>query len=266
MPLERISYSRLNLLACSYQTFLRYEGKVKGPPSYHIVLGEAVHDALEKVYKQPLPVLQNLQYAENVFQTELHRQIEEEGVFVTLPILKKIEKEGLEMIGIFFRQMEEGKISTTPIAVEQEFELDILGIKIVGKIDRVDRVGTEDIAVTDYKSGGKKPTEWFLSRDLQFTAYYWAARELYGRYPKKMIYHHLRTGEQLVTDRTEWDIEQLKRSVEAAIKFEENDIRFRIYNKFVCEKCPYAGKICDDPTLEQKILEKNGRTPAIPLL
>jgi len=66
---------------------------------------------------------------------------------------------------------------------------------------RIDKIEVDEITgeyiVIDYKSGKTKPDLWFLSHDLQLTAYAWACLEKYGQLPKKVVWHHLRTGEFL---------------------------------------------------------------------
>lgn len=246
--LKQISYSYLNTLACSYQNFLKYEGHIKGPVTPPLALGNALHFALEKGF----PVVSEDRFV-SLFVGEYHRIIKDDDVFITYPQIKKGEAEGITMISRFWNDMERGKITKTPLAVEKEFRLPIAGIDIVGKIDKIERNDAGKLVVIDYKSGGKKPDEWFLRRNLQFTAYYMAAYMLYGEYPE-LVWHQLRTGQLIPTERDQWDIDNLIRNIEAAKTFKEQDIRFRIYNDRVCGWCPFAGGACDDQDLEARIL------------
>jgi hypothetical protein len=253
MPFKQVSYTYLHMLACPYAAFLRYEAAIKGPLTHHLALGNAVHLALEKTYT-PLGVI-TLDGAIGIYNKEYTRLTQEDNFFATYPQIKKAEKEGIEMLERYFAQMETGRISKEPLAVEQEFRLPIAGIDIVGKVDKVER-DEQGLIVTDYKSGSRKPDDWFLRRNLQFTAYYWACKELYGEYPYKVQWHHLRTGEILTSVRDEFDIDQLVRIVTAAVEMQNMDMRYRIYHEQVCGWCDYRGPICDNPTLEQEILSK----------
>lgn len=251
MPFTKVSYTYLHTLACPYAAFLRYEGAIRTVTTYQLALGNAIHLALEMLH---LPE-ENLTLDETVkvFNNEFTRIIEEEEVFIGYPQLKKAQAEGIEMIARYYGQMESGIHSKNPFRVEEEFKLPIAGIEIVGKIDKIERTPHGFILI-DYKSGGKKPDEWFLRRNLQFTAYAWACKELFGEYPYKIAWHHLRTGELLQTERTEWDVDQLKRIVEAAVKMQDQNIRYRVYHEQICGWCDFAGATCDDPTLESEIL------------
>lgn len=255
MAFKQVSYTYLHLLACSYAAFLKYEGKLKGSTTHHLVLGDAAHVALERTYLFDPPGVITLTDAVKIFNDEFKAGIEKEDFFATYPQIKKAQAEGIDILAKYFAQMESGKISKTPLAVEQEFRLPIGGIEIVGKIDKVEET-EEGLVVTDYKSGSKKPDDWFLRRNLQFTAYYWAAKEIYGEYPIRVQWHHLRTGEILVSERNEWDVEQLQRIVDAAVHMQNEDMRFRVYHEQVCGWCPYKGSVCDDPDLEEQILSK----------
>ena len=259
MELKKLSYSYLHTLSCTYQTFLRYEGRLRGDTTHYLALGNAVHLALEKMYG-PGPtysVVLNLEQTIKAFMIEFSRIIKDDDVFVSYPQLKKAEAEGTEMIQRYFKQMEKGLISKTPFAVEAAFEIPISGILLIGKIDKVEKT-SEGLTLIDYKTGQKKPDDWFLGRGYQFSAYALACKEIYGEYPTKIIWHHLRTGTFIETVRSEWDIDNLKHIIETAITLNKHDIRFRVYHEKVCEWCPFSGKggACDDKELEQEILTK----------
>lgn len=248
----QVSYTFLHTLACPYQAFLRYEGKLKGPLTHSLALGNALHLALEKLHGESLLTRQQ---AMEVYLTEFNHLTQQDDFFATYPQIKKAQAEGVDMLGKYYDQMEAGYIAEHPLAVEKEFRLPIAGIDIVGKIDKVERT-PEGLVVTDYKSGSKKPDDWFLRRNLQFTAYYWACYEVYGEYPVAVQWHHLRTGQILSSIRDEFDIEQLKRIVEAAVHMQDVDLRYRVYHEQICGWCDYSGDVCDDPALEEKILAK----------
>jgi CRISPR/Cas system-associated exonuclease Cas4 (RecB family) len=255
---KQVSYTYLHLLACSYAAFLKYEGGLRGSTTHQLALGNGVHTALEKMYVYVPPnVVETIRFedAVDIFNTEYKKETERDDFFATYPQVKKSQAEGVEMIARYYAQMATGKISDSPMAVEKEFRLPIAGIEIVGKIDKVERT-PEGLVVTDYKTGSKKPDEWFLRRNLQFTAYYWATKELYGEYPIRVQWHHLRTGDILPSERSEWDIEQLKRIIDAAVHMQEEGLRYRIYHEQVCGWCPFKGSVCDDPALEQQILDR----------
>lgn len=249
---KHLSYSHLHLLACPYAAFLRYEHALKGPTTPWLALGSAVHHALEKTHKEGPFALKR---AVNLFVDEFQRIIADDEVFIGYPQLVKLRNEGIEMLERYDGQIKNGTIKDNPLALETEFSIPIAGTKLVGKIDKTEIDDSDgEYIVTDYKTGKTKPNEWDLRNNLQLTAYYWATFEIYGRYPKKLIWHHMRTGDLIETVRTPHDIENLKAMIVNAVKMKEQDIRHRVFHEGVCNFCDYKGAICTDYELEAKLL------------
>lgn len=229
---------------------------MRGPTTPPLALGNALHHALEKGHLVPALSLETFI---TLFLDEHRRIIKDEDVFISYPEIKRGESEGTQMLQRYWKGVERGIYSDKPKAVEQQFELDIEGTRIVGKIDKIEETD-KGIIVYDYKTGRKEPDSWMLRHNLQFTAYWWATKQIYGEYPIKAVWHHLRNGKLLETERNDWDIDQLKQLVVTSIKLQEQDLRPRIYHERVCDWCPFSGDICDDPNLEQKILDKRVMT------
>lgn len=249
-----LSYSHLHLLVCPYAAWLKYEHAMRSPSTPWLVRGTAIHTALERAHEvSPF----SLQIAVTTFKSDYRRIIEEDEVFVGYPQMVKLEKEGVEMLERYWGQIENGTIKDNPLALEAEFSLPIAGTKLVGKIDKIEIDESDgQYIVTDYKSGSKKPDEFDLRNNLQLTAYYWAVFELYGKYPKQVIWHHLKTGELLKSERTPQDIENLKVMISNAVAMKKQDIRHRIFHEGVCNHCDFKGAVCMDYGLEQELLAK----------
>lgn len=220
----------------------------------YLALGNALHLALELTHKFKPEF--DLQFALNIYLKEYDRIIVEDDVFVAYPKMKKLRAEGAEMLELYVHGLEKDESENTILESEKEFKLPFEEtIIVVGKIDKVQRSKrTGGLIVTDYKSGAKEPDEWFLNHDLQFTTYAWAALELYGELPEKMIWHHLRNGKRLVTTRTLRDIEELKTMLHQALEMSRQDIRYRVYHQQVCNWCNFKGEVCDDRDLEDRLV------------
>ncbi len=247
MPMH-ISYSYLHLLACPYAAFLRYQAAVKGPTTPWLALGNALHHGLEKAHGETGEQDFSLDLAVKEFKTELARIVEDDFVLIAWPQLKKIEGEGIEMLGRYNEQVVDGTIAARPLVLEKAFSIPFEGVEIVGRIDKIEY--DDGYIITDFKSGKTAPTEWFLRHNLQLTAYAWACLELYGELPKKVVWHHLRNGKLLESERTISDIDDLRRTISNAIKMRDQDMRHRIFHEQVCGQCDYQGDLCDDKELE----------------
>lgn len=257
--LRHISYSYLHLLSCPYAAFLRYDGAIRAPMNEYLALGNSLHLALELSYKTGQF---DAPSAASIFTREFNRLIDEEEIFLGYPKKKKMEADGLNMLALYANGVETGKIPSNPLAHEVEFKIPYEGIFIVGRIDKMEYDQALGYDVIDYKSASTKPEPWFLRHNLQLTAYAWACLELYGEMPRKVKWHHLRTGEVLETERTKEDIDDLKRMVSAAIYMDKKDIRYRIFHDQVCKWCDFAGPVCDDRELEERIMrERKSKRP-----
>lgn len=251
MPVKHISYSYLHLFACPYAAFLRYEAEIRAPMNEYLALGNALHLAIELGHVNGTF---DVNEAHRIFLREFNEFITEEDIFINYPKKVKMESEGSEMISLYGRQVESGKLDPNPFGLEVEFSIPFEDTVVVGRIDKVEYSPETGYIITDFKSGGKEPDEWFLDHNLQFTAYAWACQQLYGELPRKLQWHHLRTGKLLETHRTQRDIDELKRMISNAIKMNKQDIRYRVYHEQICKWCDYQGAICDDRDLEEQVV------------
>ena len=88
----------------------------------------------------------------------------------------------------------EGETAFVPRFFEHTFEgLDVEGITIGGKIDRIDvRPGTSEAVLVDYKGKSAPPAaKWLADRKFQLAVYALAARELLGLEPVGALYQPL---------------------------------------------------------------------------
>jgi RecB family exonuclease len=253
--MDHISYSFLHLLACPYASLLRYEAGLRGPTTPPLALGSAIHHTLETAH---LENNFNITHMLDTFKKEYNRIIVEEDVFVSYPQLRKLESEGLTMLEVYYAQIESGQITKYPLAVEKDFRIPIAGTFLVGRIDKIEQGDDGEYSVLDYKTGKEKPDTWNLRHNVQLTAYYWACYELYGKYPKKLIWHHLRTGELLETEREPRDVEQLKEMIHNAVTLKDLNVHHRVFHDRLCGWCDYRGETCDSLEIEKGLIQDRG--------
>ncbi len=154
--------------------------------SPHLVLGNAVHDALEKFFdlsKVPasdrtLETLNNLLRdawaGRGIFKRNGWKQkkVREEAFEGNRENEKAWGQKGLNMLYRFFQTQD---TTTVPLTTEQFHELRLTDdVTLGGKIDRIDRTPEGELIVIDYKTG-KPPWEKdpakVAEKDLQLTAY-----------------------------------------------------------------------------------------------
>ncbi len=131
-----------------------------------------------------------------------------------------------------------------PIALERRFSVDIDGIKLIGFIDRVDKLDSGGLSIIDYKTNKDLFTADYLNDDLQLTIYQMAAEQTWQLPVEKLTLYHLRSNTACsCPPRDETRLEQARRLVlEVADDIARGDFP-AIENQFCpCdfpEHCPY---------------------------
>jgi ATP-dependent DNA helicase UvrD/PcrA len=97
------------------------------------------------------------------------------------------------------RAFDAGDLSK-PLLLEQPFSLRIDGLRLTGRIDRVDRHADGGYELIDYKTGSAKRAAE-LQRDLQLGVYALAAREVFRFEPLSLSYYYLETSERVTVDK-----------------------------------------------------------------
>ena len=131
-----------------------------------------------------------------------------------------------------------------PVAIEKLFYIDIVGIKLRGFIDRVDKLESNGLSIVDYKSGKELFTTDYLQKDLQLTLYQMAAEEMWRLPVERLTLYHLRSNTPCsCPPREEEQLEQVRQLV---LKVAENitQERFSAIERDDCpcdfpEYCPY---------------------------
>lgn len=147
------------------------------------LLGTGVHKAIEMYYKNGKP-------PSGVFTStvrDILTKWQDDGVEVNyFYSYAEIIEQGLDILNNFNFEM------FKPLQNEVSFNLPFYDIcKIRGFIDLI----TEDDTIVDFKSAKRKPKE--LQKDPQFMIYSWAFFQMYGKWPSRVIWYHLRTHESI---------------------------------------------------------------------
>jgi len=125
----------------------------------------------------------------------------------------RMQENGLRALGCAYlrRLWEEGELKK-PLLVEQPFSLTINGVRIRGRIDRVDRLSDGTYELLDYKSGAPRAARELID-DLQLGLYALAARDVFRFSPLRLAYYYLESGERVVVDKTPARLEEDRESV-----------------------------------------------------
>src|SRR3989344_4938150 len=117
--------------------------------------------------------------------------------------------------------------------------------KLVGIIDRlVYNKENDEIEIHDYKTANTLPTKDKMDNDRQLALYSIAIKEEFGSNNKiKLIWHYLAFNKKLVSERTDEQLEKLKKETIELIKRIESETEFPTNKSILCNWCPFK-KIC----------------------
>ncbi len=133
---------------------------------------------------------------------------------------------------------------------ERAFRIEIGGIEVIGRVDRLDALNAEAnrVAITDYKTG--RPREQRdADESLQLSIYAMAAQRAWNLEPERLIFHNLEDNSRIETSRSP---EQL-RAGEEEVREVAGDIaagKFEATPGFHCRSCAYFS-LC--PETEQRL-------------
>jgi superfamily I DNA/RNA helicase/RecB family exonuclease len=147
-------------------------------------------------------------------------------------------EQGLDQLKAFLAAIR----STAALEVlhtEEWFDVQIAGIKVVGRIDRMDRAADGRVNIIDYKTGKARSQE-DADESLQLSIYAMAAREKWGYPVGALIFHNLEGNVSVFSKRTEFQLEEAKERV-AAVARGIAEGNFKPKPDFYCNFCAFRG-------------------------
>lgn len=176
---DHISPSQISMyLRCARQWEYRYVEGIIAPPSISLIVGAAYHDALAVNFMQKIASQQDLPVGDvlDAFSTSWDRQLtrrvtvedDEQKEFDNVDYQEedpRVAKDvGISLVDTYHRTVAP-KIQ--PISVERSCEVEIAGMKLVGRLDLEEDTGKID----DHKTSSKSKTQDEIDRELQPSAY-----------------------------------------------------------------------------------------------
>jgi RecB family exonuclease len=102
--------------------------------------------------------------------------------------------------------------SVDVVAAEVSFSFSLGAQKIVGRIDRLDRVEGSTVRVIDYKTGAAK-TPRYAEDSLQLSIYAMGARAM-GFVPRELVFLNLQGNEEVTTMRSAAQLDKARQRIE----------------------------------------------------
>jgi len=188
MIIKPLSFTQISLYrSCPLQYKLQYIDGLKPKDKWYFSFGTTMHRCVEyffKVSTPPPPSLEELaRFYEQNWLSAGYESPEEEA---------RYRDYGREILTKFWET--HSADFQLPVAVERMFHIDIDGIKLMGFIDRVDKLDSGRLSIVDYKTSKELFTADDLETDLQLTLYQLAAGQTWQLPVERLTLYHLRSN------------------------------------------------------------------------
>ncbi len=241
--MTNFSHSKLETFEnCPLQYKLSYIDRVEVEEEpIEAFMGTHVHSALEKLYvdiqRSKLCTLEELlEHYRREWERDWH-----EGVVITRKGYTPQNyfdtgRRCIERYYARFRPFDQG----TTIGVERCFSLKLGQHTFTGKVDRLDRMPDGTYEIHDYKTSGYLPTQAQADGDRQLAIYQLGVQRSWRDVERvRLVWHYLQFDTELVSTRTQEQLERLERELVGLAEAIESEREFRPRPSGLCDWCPY---------------------------
>ena len=209
--------------ACPLKYRYLYIDKLEKPAEETIeqFLGKRVHEVLEKLYKDlKFQKADSLEDILAFYNSEWKKNCNPQIIFVRKEYSEEnYRKMGEQYLTGYYRRYHPFSQSTT-IGLEQTFSLNLDSegrYRLTGIIDRLSSAGDGIYEIHDYKTGVLTPHA-YLETDRQLPLYAIAVKHHYHDAKNvKLVWHFLSADKEIVMERTDEQLEKLKKEIIAVI-------------------------------------------------
>jgi DNA helicase-2/ATP-dependent DNA helicase PcrA len=166
------------------------------------------------------------------------------------PVQRQLyEREGAEQLREFVQRCESGPLPEV-IGTERGFEITIGGVRVKGRLDRIDRIAGDRVAIIDYKTG-KPRLQQHADRSLQLSIYALAAREKWNYAAERLAFYNVADNTEVASKREQRHLDDAcARVAEVAERIAAGD--FEPTPGFHCNWCAYRN-LC--PATEERLYQ-----------
>lgn len=241
------SHSRLSTFEqCQLKFKYRYIDKIiSKTQSIEAFLGKMVHDTLEWLYfktsqENIIPSIDKIiEYYANRWETSDNENI----VIIKKGLTKKdYFNKGVKFILDYYGK--HAPFEEKTIGIEKRIVIELSeseGHKIQGFIDRlVHNPKKDEYEIHDYKTGNFLPKKEKFDTDRQLALYSIGVKELFGKDKNVvLVWHYLAHNIKICSQRTNEQLEQLKKEILELITKIESTTEFIPNKSALCDWCEY---------------------------
>ncbi len=237
------SHSKLWLYeSCPEFYKLKYIDK-KVPPmqtSMPLFLGSVVHEVLEWLYHQikyhEITIDELIEYFTDRWSAQFDENIRVENGDEIDAYNKAVR-----FLTDYYTKHKPFKENVIAIERKIIFPIDSEGnYKIQGYIDRLDVAEDGTYEIHDYKTNQSMKKQSEIDKDRQLALYHIGLQELFGKEINvRLIWHFLNFNQQIMSQRTQEQLDKLKVDTLALIKRIENETEWPACESRYCDWCNY---------------------------
>ncbi len=238
-PISYISYSQIQSFdICPLHYKLRYILKVPPVTTAAQSFGMSVHAVLRDYY-------QHMINGEPIEKLSIETLLRDRWIPIGFESKEHAASAFEEAKSALIQFVEKnGNASVKPLGLEIPFSFYMNGIKVAGRIDRVDALPDNKIEIIDYKTGYQIPDEKKLGDDLQLSLYALAASEvhdvIFNKKPEEIILSlwYVEKDVKISTTRTAAELEVVKQQLLEKIE-QISKSPFTCRGSMLCNNCEY---------------------------
>lgn len=209
-PLDKLSLSATQIETydtCPLRFKIETDWNIPGEPVPAMQFGNAVHTALKGYYDavqvgRPLSREQFVRIFEEQMEISPFEELHQKQLYI---------EQGQRQLGEFY-DLRNREPQPEVIATEKSFAFELAGVKVIGRIDRVDRLPGGAIRIIDYKTGSPRDEE-DAEKSLQLSIYALASQELWQQTPQSIAFYNLENNQPAATTRDDGQLEETKRKI-----------------------------------------------------
>lgn len=246
--MPQYSHSRLSTFEqCNLKFKFKYVDKVEteAEEGVEAFLGKKVHEALEKLYSDlKFEKVNTLKELLAFFKEEWKKNWNENIIIVR----EHISEENYFNMGERFiidyynryKPFNQATVIGTELPVRIKLDGEGKDYHLVGFIDRLDYKEGGVYEIHDYKTNANLPLQQYLDEDRQLALYAMAIRQMYPDAKKvKLFWHFLAFDKEMVSERTEEELEALKWETVKLIEQIEAEKDFKPTVSKLCDWCEF---------------------------
>ena len=241
------SHSRISTFEqCPLKFKFQYidEEEVEIEDTAETFLGSRVHEALEKLYKDlKFQKLNNLEELLEYYYSEWEKNWNDKVLIVRDEYSKdNFKKMGEKFITEYYNRYKPfDQAKTIGLEMRIEIKLDAEGkYALQGFIDRLASPSDGVYEIHDYKTTNTLPTQEKADADRQLALYSMAVKEMFSDCKQViLIWHYLAFDREVKSERSDAQLDDLKRQVVQTIKEIEGTTDFKPLESALCDWCAF---------------------------